>query len=267
MASRYFAFGCSYVNSRWGTIADLIGANFDEYYNFGQPGSCNTFSCNRLIEADSLYHFNHETDYVTIGVTGIGRYSFVDKDENLWVTPGDILHGLPPPNNINTEKQQFIAYKLDSHNHAAYRSWVAIKTVSTLLKTKNIKHKIYPSIDNALYITDYNLPKHTLEKVKDILNICDIKESVDEHLMDECQGERGVKYDDGSQDTHPSQSQYHTYLKKHFPEFDNEKTTQRFEYLESIFDKSSMNNQTIQFMKFKRLKRWGQNTLWKPYYG
>ena len=266
MATRYFAFGCSYVDSRWGTLADLISANFDEYYNFGNAGGCNTLSCNRLIEADYLYNLNSETDYVTVGVTGIGRFSYVDKDENLWITPGDILHNMPEPNNLKTEKMKFLAHKFYSHNYAAYLSWVAIKTISTLLKAKNIKHKIYPSIDNLLYITDHNLPAHTLEKVKDILNMCDIKESVDEYLLTRYQGNRGVKYDDGCEDTHPSQKQYYEYLQAYFPEFDNEKTKNRLEYLEKIFDKSSMNSQTLHFMKFVKSTRSGRKGLWMPYY-
>ena len=43
MHSRMFAFGCSYTNNKWLSLADLIGVNFEKYYNLGKPGCCNMF--------------------------------------------------------------------------------------------------------------------------------------------------------------------------------------------------------------------------------
>lgn len=249
MATRYFAFGCSYVDSRWGTIADLIGANFDEYYNLARAGSCNTFSCNRLIEVDNVYKLNSDTDYVTIGVTGIGRFSFIDNDH--WSIPGDIFHTIPPPNNLTNEKLVFLAKKFDSYDYAAYRSWIAIKTISTILQAKKIKHTIYPSIDNLLFITDHNLSKPNLDKVKDLLEMCHVKHSVDEFVLENYTSS-GIRYNDGSSDTHPSQAQNYAYLKKYFSEFDTKKTQDRFEFLESIFDMSNIDVQSDKMIIFSK---------------
>jgi hypothetical protein len=245
MATRYFAFGCSYVNSRWATVADLIGANFDEYRNLGNAGACNTFICNRFIEADSIFNFNSETDFVTVGVTGFGRFSYVDKDANVWITSGDILIW----NDNRPHKTQFVAKELDSYAYAVYRSWVGIKTISTILKSKNVKHIIYPNVDNLLFLTDYNLPKATIDKIHDIFDMCHVKESLDEFIINNG-SPRGIKYKDGGSDSHPSQQQHYDYLKNHFSEFDTDKTKTRFEYLESIFDYESMNTQTLNINKF-----------------
>ena len=266
MSTRYFAFGCSYVNSRWGTVADFIGANFDEYRNLGNAGSCNTFSCNRLIEADNIFNFNSETDFVTVGVTGFGRLSYVDKDENLWITPGDILiyNKDNPPNPNYPEKTKLLALHIDSYSYAVYRTWVSIKTISTVLKSKNIKHIIYPSIDNILYLTDYDLPNHTLKKVEEIFDMCDIKESIDEFIINNYPS-RGIKYNDGSSDSHPTQLQHYEYLKKHFQNFNTEKTLKQYQYLESIFDYNSINTQTINMMKlFKNTHIIQDCNIWKP---
>lgn len=265
MKSRYFAFGCSYVDSRWGTVADLIGANFDEFYNLGNPGGCNTLMANRLIEIDDIFKLNSETDFVTIGVTGIGRFSFVDKNDRIWMTPGDVFHDNPEPfSNLKTDTLKFVAKQLLSRDYVVYNSWVAIKTISTILKSKNIRHKIYPSIDNLLFITDYDLPTHTVEKVKDMLNTCDIKESVDEFGIYN-DFVRGVKYKDGNSDSHPTQLQHYEYLKKHFKEFDTEKTLERYNFLESIFDYDSINTQALNFYKLYINNYRNKNyELWTP---
>ena len=63
MTSRCFAFGCSITKHYWGTWADLIGSNFDEYYNFGKGGSSNTFIMNRFLGADAEINFNPETPH------------------------------------------------------------------------------------------------------------------------------------------------------------------------------------------------------------
>lgn len=266
MVSRYFAFGCSYVNSRWGTVADLIGANFDEYRNLGNAGSCNTLICSRLVEADNIFHFNPETDFITVGITGFGRFSYVDKDENLWITPGDILiyNRDNPPSPTYPPKTKLLATEIDSYSYAVYRTWTSIKIISTLLKSKNIKHVIYPSIDNILYLTDYNLPNHTIKKVQEIFDLCDIKESLDEFIINNY-NRRGIKYRDGSEDSHPTQQQHYDYLKKHFNQFDTNKTQHQFSYLESIFDYDSINTQTINMMKlFKNTHIIKDYNLWTP---
>lgn len=262
MTTRYFAFGCSYVNSHWGTIADLIGANFDQYYNLGNPGGCNTFSCSRFLEIDNIFKYNSETDFITIGVTGYSRFSIADKDENLWITCGDTLHA---PNPGHPEKARLFATNLDSFQWGVYRSWCAIKSMKDILTAKNIKHIIYPSLDMLMFQKELNLDSRTVKMAEEILEMCDIKESVDEFVLFNC-SRRGERYDDGFYDDHPNQSHYYQYLKKHFPQFDNDKTKQRFDFLESLWDRTSYNSHFLNFTKnFVRIHRQStSNLLWHP---
>ena len=262
MKSRYFAFGCSYVASRWGTIADLIGANFDEFYNLGTSGSCNTYNCSRFLEADKIYNFNPETDFITFGVTGYARFSIPDKENKVWLTPGDTL--FLDKDAIRPQKTLLFARNLDNFDWAVYRSWCAVKTISEICKSKNLKHVIYPSIDNLLFLTDYDLPAHTIELVKDILDMCDIKESVDEFIILN-KNRRGVQYKDGNSDCHPTQLNYYNYLKKHLKQFDTTKTLERYNYLESIFDYDSINTQALNFYKLYTPKYTIRDyKLWEP---
>ena len=259
MPSRYFAFGCSYVDSRWGTVADLIGANFDEFYNAGRPGSCNTHSLDRFIELDKIHHFSPDTDFITIGVTGFYRFSTVDSENHVWLTPGDFVGG----ENYSHENIKLIR-KIDNVNWAVYRSWVALNALSTILKTRNIKHVIYPSIDNLLFLSDYPTTAGSKQKVHEILALCDIKESIDEFIMENFT-KRGVDYDDGSSDDHPTQLQHYDYLKKYFPQYNTDKTKAQYDYLESIFTRTSMNTQTLNMMKyFKNTHRKHLGQLWVP---
>jgi len=258
MPSRYFAFGCSYVDSRWGTVADLIGANFDEYYNAGRAGSCNTHTLERFIELDNIHHFS-STDFITIGVTGFYRFSIVDIENHVWLTPGDNI-GF---DNYSHEKIKLIR-QIDNVNWAVYRSWTAINALSKILKSRNIKHIIYPSMDNLLFLTDHPTTDNSKRKVHEILELCDIQESLDEFIT-ENYTKRGIDYDDGSSDDHPTQTQHYDYLKKHFPEYDTDKTKKQFEYLESIFTKTSMNTQTLNMTKyFKNTHRKHLGSLWTP---
>ena len=61
---RFFAFGCSYTSYSYATWADLIGIHFKEYYNYGRAGCSNAYIMNRVVEANEMYQFNPETDYV-----------------------------------------------------------------------------------------------------------------------------------------------------------------------------------------------------------
>lgn len=265
MASRYFAFGCSYVFCRWGTVADLISANFDEYHNLANQGGCNMLSYSRLLEIDKLYKLNSETDYVTIGVTGFGRFSLVDEKNHVWITQGDILP-FWKEQDVETwspghhPKARLFAKELFSYSWGVYQSWIAIKSIKNFLTSKNIKHKIYPSIDNRLFITEYDLSFQTLELIDDIYKIYDTMETLD----DFCIGNTPVLFGDGVSDNHPTQKNHYEYLKNNFPEFDTEKTQKRFELLESLFDISDSKRQFFDFaMKFQKVYM-EPRRIWNP---
>lgn len=268
---RYFAFGCSYVNYGWGTLPDLIAANFEKYYNFGQGGASNTFILSRLIEANDIFQFNPETDFITVGVTGFGRFSILDRDNpRSWITSGDTI-----PNNptVDIEDHQpehdwrakLFAKELDSYAWCVQRSHDAIQSIRHILQNTKVNCCVYPSIDNLLftysfdtkktYKNYFNLTPFYQEMAQRTHNLYDVKESLDEFVRIN-KLLKGVNYDNGEFNGHPSLLCHYLYLQKHFPLFNTEKTLQRFNFLEQIFCKESHSEQVVQFTeKFSLIYR------------
>lgn len=72
MNKRFFAFGCSYTRYFYPTWADIVGSNFDEYYNYGQAGAGNRYIFNAIIEANIIHKFTQD-DIIFIQWSGIDR--------------------------------------------------------------------------------------------------------------------------------------------------------------------------------------------------
>lgn len=258
---RYFAFGCSYVHYGWATTADLIAANFDKYYNYGVSGSCNSYILSRVIEANDTHQFCEE-DFVTVGITGYGRFNFLDKaNPNHWVTSGDTIP--PDPRKTIEEyapshdwRAKLFASQLDSYAWCVQRSYVSIQSILNILQNTKVKYTIYPAIDNFLFTQNFkkdtnyqdyfNLTESYQNLAKKILDLCTVKESVDEFIRKNKLA-RGVKYLNGEFSGHPNQSNHYDYLKTHFLEFDTDKTKDRYNFVESIFCNQSHIEQSLDF--------------------
>lgn len=84
---RLFAFGCSFTRYRWMTWADILGSQYDEYYNWGQAGAGNLYIFNSIMEADQRYEFT-ANDTVVVCWTDVMR-----EDRYVgyrWLTLGNI---------------------------------------------------------------------------------------------------------------------------------------------------------------------------------
>ena len=230
LKNRFFAFGCSYtlwdLNPTW---ADFIGINFEEYYNLGKPGACNTYIMNQVIETDEKLQFNQETDVVIIALTGFGRFSYLQKITKPvslgyeWITSGDILFKNPD----HPEKTKLIANEIYNYTWAAYNSWIAIKVIKSILNSKNIEHKIIMAINNSHYLTDTDVLDlnngidrfdDITSKIKNIYDTLDIVETIDEAKLN-YNLPRQL-----SNDVHPNKEVHFEYMSKHFPEFVTEKS-------------------------------------------
>jgi hypothetical protein len=84
---RFFAFGCSMTDYWWPTWADIIGKEFDQYYNFGRSGAGNTFISLQVAEANQRYNFTRD-DLVIIMWSSVTREDRYVK--RYWQTPGNI---------------------------------------------------------------------------------------------------------------------------------------------------------------------------------
>jgi len=253
MNKRFFAFGCSYTNYFWPTWADFIGSNFNIYANFGRGGASNTYIMNKLFEWNDTIQFNPETDYILVMFSGISRYSYIDKESKSWQTNGDLRNLVSKYNNDPSYRliSDFVE-NVWNEKWAVYQSWIAIKAVKEFLVSKKIKHKILMGIDNRYYLQDYDildLDPNDINKINDILNMLDVKESLDEFVGPV----REVTYflEDTTSDGHPTQSQHFKYMSKHFPEFVTPKSIGMLQEVESIFDKRSSTNQSQTWNKFR----------------
>ncbi len=257
--SRFFAFGCSYTRYSFATWADYVGANFDEYCNYGRGGCSNTFIMNRFIEANEVHNIN-SNDYVIVMVTGFGRFSYMpkmtpDKKVPEWVTNGDLYEYYT---HTRDKKIEGFLEHMYSDDWAVYMSWIAIKTIKQMLDAKNIPHKFLMSMDNRHYLeTDgskwgkkYKINQLSVNRAQDIYTMLDDKQS-----FDEWKGERYVDKDytiwteeNNRSDHHPTQKMHYEYLKDKLPEFSTDKSLKAFNKVEKIFINDSQPKQGHRFV-------------------
>lgn len=220
--SRCFTFGCSYTRYSYATWADLIGVNYDEFYNFGRGGASNTYIMNKFIEADSQFNINSD-DTVIVMLTGIGRYSYYNNTKN-WTTNGDMFEY-----HYNTKDpvvKEFVT-NMYSEDWGIYSAWIAAKTIKSILTLKNVKHKILMGIDNRNYLrTDgckwrHEDPITQIEKTKEIYDLLDVNETLDEWMTRQ-QFERTefITWQNNKQvDGHPTPKMHSLFAKEHLSEF------------------------------------------------
>jgi|APGre2960657444_1045066.scaffolds.fasta_scaffold20700_2 hypothetical protein len=86
---RFFAYGCSFTSYAWPTWADILGRQYDQYYNYGQPGAGNMYIFNSIIESENRHKFTKD-DIIIIQWTCSSRE---DRYKNgKWVTPGGVAN-------------------------------------------------------------------------------------------------------------------------------------------------------------------------------
>jgi len=242
---RYFAFGCSFTNHSWASVADFIGVNFDEFRNLGFSGSSNTHMAERLLYANEKFNFT-KNDFVTVGTTGIGRFSYIDKDRLDWNHNGDILPSRPEhPRLIKLWADNF-----DSAYFAAYRSITAIKYIRMILESTGVQYRIYGAVNNLNFINNQECKSF----LKEFYKLHDIVLTIDEHVARTRQSNEvsGYRFENNHVDTHPSQLQHYRYFKQYFPEFDNEKTNEFFKTIETNLCLSDHREQANKWHDFRQ---------------
>lgn len=101
---RFFAFGCSYTLYSWPTWADMLGTEYDEFYNWGYAGLGNRAIAERVAEAHAKHNFTKDDLVIVQWSTHIRhdwwhRYSKPERspDGIGWKTSGSVF------NEINQE--------------------------------------------------------------------------------------------------------------------------------------------------------------------
>ena len=69
---RIFTFGCSYTAFRWSTWADIVGAGFDEYHNWGLSGAGNFYMFASIMECHQRHSLTKD-DTVIVCWTNVTR--------------------------------------------------------------------------------------------------------------------------------------------------------------------------------------------------
>ena len=86
--TRLFSFGCSFTNYRWMTWADILGTQYDGFYNWAQSGAGNLYILNSIMEADQRQKFQ-PGDTVIVCWTNVAREDrYVDG--RGWITLGNV---------------------------------------------------------------------------------------------------------------------------------------------------------------------------------
>ena len=129
---RFFAFGCSYTYYCYPTWADIVGTQFDEYYNSALFGGGNTMIAQMVHEADMLKKFTPD-DTVVVLMTSSTRYdSYIDQ---TWQWRGSVFS--ETNKSVYTEQWH---RELWSVEQGIMDSWRAQQSIINLLKTRGVKY-------------------------------------------------------------------------------------------------------------------------------
>lgn len=255
MSKRFFAFGCSYTKYSFATWADYVGANFDEYYNYGRGGASNTYIMNKFVEANDNFNFTSD-DLVIVMFTGFGRFSYSPNSNGQhfqWKTQGDLYE------NYAATKDPVIKSFVENmycDDWAVYSSWIAVKTIKQILTANNIPHKFLMSMDNSNYLEEdgskWGLEnKITLTHLtRDIYDMLDDKESFDVWKTRENFNKWDYVHwvdENNRMDGHPTQKMHYEYVEKKLPEFITEKSRQYFMKAEQMFKPTTQHAQGSNF--------------------
>jgi hypothetical protein len=232
VGKRLITFGCSYTGYVTATWADYMGANFEEYMNFGQGGASNTFIMNRFIEVS---HILNEDDYVVIMFTNMDRFSF--RDKNNWKHGGNIYW--------NTNISKDFVENMWSDEWSVYQTYIAVKTIKEILTLKNIKHTFLTSMNNFVLEEEVKSKILMNEYLVYVNNALDIQESMDDWKRENFQNESDyITYKDRDEyDTHPTQTMHYQYLKENFPQYDTIESKERYELSLTAVDITSLESQ------------------------
>ena len=159
MNKRLFTFGCSFTSWKWPTWNDYIALNFDEYYTLGCGGADNKNILCRLLQSDRKFKFTSD-DCVIVMFSSFNRMSYIDKHNFHIYNIGDLID-----QNINAHP----IGKNYNFATAVYDNCIAIQSVESILKSKNIKYEFLQSMD-------WNSHQDNFEMGGDIKNELDYDE-------------------------------------------------------------------------------------------
>ena len=214
MNKRFFSFGCSFTSWKWPTWNDYIGLNFDEYYSLGCGGADNKNILYRLLQADRKYKFT-SNDCVMVMFTSFNRMSYV-SEKDFWIhNIGDLVD-----HNVKAHPMG----KNYNFATAVYDSCIAIQSIESILKSKNIKYKFLQSMKHDFYNDDFKMSGDVKEDLDYCLDL--FKYPVMENWVYEnydFDKEKIIWQDEGNADGHPTMKHHFDFVKEFFPQYITDK--------------------------------------------
>ena len=205
MNKRLFTFGCSFTSWKWPTWNDYIGLNFDEYYSLGCGGADNKNILYRLLQADRKYKFT-SNDCVMVMFTSFNRMSYV-SEKDFWIhNIGDLVD-----HNVKAHPMG----KNYNFATAVYDSCIAIQSIESILKSKNVKYELLQSMKHDFYNDDFKMSGDVKEDLDYCLGL--FKYPVMENWCYEnydFMKEKVIWKDEGNQDGHPTMKHHFDVVEK-----------------------------------------------------
>lgn len=129
--NRLFTFGCSFTQYKWPSWADIIGLNFNEFYNFGQPGSGMFFMLYQFTFGNEYFKFNQD-DTLIFMLSDDARVDIVKNKK--WLTTGLVF------NSKNILGNTFFEHY--SEIHAVESTYVYVYLLKEMLDKIGCKYEI-----------------------------------------------------------------------------------------------------------------------------
>jgi hypothetical protein len=197
---------------------------------------------NRIIEANHIYKFNPDTDFVLVMLTGFGRFSYLPPNVS-WQTKGD-LHSY----NHNTNDPVTVEFTKNmwSDDWAVYQSWIASRVIKQTLK--NINHTMVMGVDNSAYIDGTaNISDHMKPLADEIYDIIYINITLYKWKEKNQYYDSPFWSDENRADGHPSTNIYLKYIEEFFPRFNTTKTRKFVNQWNRDFDYTNQTNMGHKF--------------------
>jgi len=221
-SGRCFAFGCSFTNWFYPTWADIIGINYNSFYNFAKGGTSNFTHFQRFIEVDQIYKFE-KNDTILWGLTNLSRHNFLLEDQNRET----LFFGCGA---LNKEDHWFDTHeKYKDHSHiikfardhywkekwGIYYTWLAVSNVKRLCEALGCKLVIIPGMNINVWENDGGVITNDAEQnmLREITKNLTIKISLQDY------DENNYKKPYPIKDQHPFMDANWGYINSFLPEF------------------------------------------------
>ena len=234
MNKRLFTFGCSFTSWKWPTWNDYIGLNFDEYYSLGCGGADNKNILYRLLQTDKEYKFT-SNDCVMVMFTSFNRMSYVSEKDFLIHNIGDLVD-----HNVKAHPMG----KNYNFATAVYDSCIAIQSIESILKSKNIKYKFLQSMKHDFYNDDFKMSGDVKEDLDYCLGL--FKYPVMENWCYEnydFMKEIVIWKDEGNQDGHPTMKHHFDFVEEFFPQYITDKVIEYYDIQQENFSDENTEQQ------------------------